>query len=179
LSVVADSGMMVAMHVRWGGKMSRYSFFAAVAVLASGLAACVFYYKTADVRSGFDKALRDVDRNIAKAERDRSDKARICEPLAARIAGFGDLLRQMDERLKQLREHRGELVQLRERFERVARGKRRIRSDRPEWEEVKSIRAAAEELVEERAQQTANQYKEATDQLGQRCVRAGGRPPRR
>ena len=145
----------------------------AVVLVAALVSGCVRYYKTEDIRSRMAKGLRQFDEAMAKALKDFGEKQALCRQHGVTSPEARALILRMEQQLGQLRAHRVELVKVQRDFEVLARGKRRIRSDSPDWEPLQALKARVDGL-DERVQDDANAYRDATNALGQLIRRGGG-----
>jgi hypothetical protein len=138
----------------------------AVVLVAALFSGCVRYYKTEDIRARMAKGLRQFDEALAKGLRDFGEKQALCRRHGVTGPEARALILRMEQQLRQLRAHRAELVKLQQDFEALVRGKRRIRSDSPDWEPLQSLKARVEHL-DEQVQASGEAYRDATNALGQ------------
>lgn len=124
-------------------------------VLLTGLSmtACVRYYKTKDIRRTFHKSGNEIDSLARKAEQDFADRERQYRQIEKRhgerhpgVVKLSTLLEKLRCSLADIKSKNNQLDALRARFDRLAKGKKKIRSDRPEWEQCESIRNQYEQL---------------------------------
>lgn len=135
-----------------------------LALLPVGAAGCVRYYKTADVRSRLDSALAQIDKALRQTEADVQKMREICRPLIPTHPRLRFLLKRIDGSLRTLRGYRGDVLRLREEFERLVRGRARIREDQPEWQQLQRLQQRYE-AIGKQAEQAVDQFKQHADQL--------------
>ena len=130
--------------------------FSAIVLILLLMPGCVFYYKTGDMRNSFNDADRKLAEGIGTMEtfqteasdgyaflmRTVSDTTAIPYPV---LAGY---LRTMQTTIDHVKTIPPQFVELRKEFESIAKDKGRIESNKPEWDQLKPVRAKFEELVE-------------------------------
>jgi DNA repair ATPase RecN len=137
---------------------------AALCVLALGLTGCVRYTRTADVRSRLDGALSKIDAALRQTEQDVGAMRRLCLPLMPSRPRLRFILKRIDASVAALHSYRGEILKLRTEFERMARGRSRIREDRPQWQQLQQLQRRYETVGDEAAK-AVEQYKDQATQL--------------
>jgi TolA-binding protein len=149
--------------------MRRLSWIAVALALAALTQGCVRYYRVKDVRQSMSRGLAKLSDAVKRAEADLAHKRRIAARHDAGSARAEQQLDTMAGAIHKLRELRVELLELKTGFEKLAHGRRVIRSDSPEWHAVQEIRAQSEALTEQ-VESAAGTYEEASQEL-ERVVR--------
>jgi DNA repair exonuclease SbcCD ATPase subunit len=138
--------------------------------LAASGCTIVRYYKVNDLKKSFGGAVSTVDDGCARMNRDAAAKQALYVHLVGHAGDeamppYAELKKIVDEmsRLATSLEQQREAVEaLRSRFEAIAKGKKRIRSDRPEFEEVSDLVDQIEAL-EDQIGETVGRYNNQTE----------------
>ncbi|MBW2734636.1 MAG: hypothetical protein JRH20_19785 [Deltaproteobacteria bacterium] len=147
---------------------SRLVMSLACVLLFTTASSCIRYYKTAKVRARLAKGLRKFDAGVAKAGRDLGLKRRVTQERAlTSIPRVKRLLETMQARFGQLRALRATYVALQRDFEKIARGRSRIRSDHPQWAPLQQLKERATRLGE-KVKGVGKAYSNASNQLAKR-----------
>ncbi len=133
------------------------------------LTGCVRYYKVDNIRARLVDGVHRLDRAVGKAQADFDQKKARCAGAMPRCA---DLLGRMGRSLARVRGHREELVRIQRDFDRLARGKKRIRSDRPEWMPLKQLKARLEQ-VQQKVDTAGKEYARLSNELAKK-LHGGG-----
>lgn len=149
------------------------TLLAALCTLALGLTGCVRHYKTADVRARLDGALSKIDAALRQTEQDVAEMRRLCLPLMPSRPRLRFILKRIDASVAALRGYRGEVLRLRTEFEEMARGRSRIREDRPQWQQLQRLQRRYETVGDEAAK-AVEQYKDQANQLLKAVKQAHG-----
>ena len=125
---------------------------------------CVRYYKVQDIRSRLAGSVQEMDRIMGKIGADLQGKKIRCVNSGALC---GDLIGRMKRSLQEIRGHRDNLVRIQGDFDRLAGGKKRIRSDHPQWEPLQQLKAR-EERLQAQAAAAGKKYQQQTNTLAKR-----------
>lgn len=132
--------------------------------------ACTVYYKTSDVRKTFSGAIKETNKAIETAEKDMNQKQDAYDQLVSNIPDpsidpyprLAATLNEMTSHISMLYELHSQLDSLRNEFESIAKDKKRIESNNPEWKIFKATKAEYESAQKE-MQSISRKYSDASN----------------
>ncbi|NOZ86282.1 MAG: hypothetical protein GXP49_08440 [Deltaproteobacteria bacterium] len=140
--------------------------------LVFGLGGCVRYYKTSDIRSSLHRAQVDTGRMVKEADKVlvrarsalRTLKNETPDIPAGTLGMLDAMVADLEKGMGPIRAGSRKINALVKRFEGIAGKKKKIRSDRPEWDEVERLKADLESL-HDKLEMALKEYKKRLKRL--------------
>ena len=147
------------------------------------LNSCVMYYNTSEVRNNFKKNITQINNIVAKASIDYKTKYNTYKDLSGSVLDrnlepFKSISQEMnhfDNAFTAINDKKKEVVALQKRFEKITNGKTKIKSNQPEWDEIKNIKKQMSQKGEEINAITKN-YTNYSNQIGNKIQNSGLKP---
>ena len=147
------------------------------------LNSCVMYYNTSEIRNNFKKNITQINNIVAKASIDYKTKYNTYKDLSGSVLDrnlepFKSISQEMnhfDNAFTAINDKKKEVVALQKRFEKITNGKTKIKSNQPEWDEVKNIKKQMSQKGEEINAITKN-YTNYSNQIGNKIQNSGLKP---
>ena len=147
------------------------------------LNSCVMYYNTSEVRNNFKKNITQINIIVAKASSDYKTKSNTFKDLSGSVLDrnlepFKSISQEMnhfDNAFTAINDKKKEIVALQKRFEKITNGKTKIKSNQPEWDEIKNIKKQMSQKGEEINAVTKN-YTNYSNQIGNNIKNSGLKP---
>jgi len=133
--------------------------FDKIKILASfvsfAIIGCSFYVETAKVRGMYDDAQRDVSEKIAGIKDDYAQRNKMIQSITSQIPDkqitpyptLNDKLDKMSKSIIDLEGSQSRMLSLRERFDQLSEGRKRFKSDQPEWTRHKRVQDGYEKIM--------------------------------
>ena len=147
------------------------------------LNSCVVYYNTSEIRNNFNKNISQINNIAAKANSDYKTKSNIYKDLSEFILDrnlepfktISQKMQSLDNSFKAINDKKKELLVIKERFEKITNGKTKIKSNQPEWDELKNIKKQLPQKGEEISIEIKN-YTIYSNQIGNNIKNSGLKP---
>ena len=146
------------------------------------LNSCVMYYNTNEIRTNFNKNIIQINDITAKTNSDHKTKSNIYKDLSEFILDrnlepFKTISQEMEylhNSCKSINDKKEVLV-LKKRFDKITNGKPKIKSNQPEWDEIKNIKQQISEKGDEINVLIKN-YTNYSNQIGTNIKNSGLKP---
>lgn len=147
------------------------------------LNSCVMYYNTSEIRNNFNKNISQINNITARANSDYKTKSNIYKDLSEFILDrnlepfktISQKMQYLDSSFKAINDKKKELLVIKERFEKITNGKPKIKSNQPEWDELKNIKKQMPKKGEEISIEIKN-YTSYSNQIGTNIENSGLKP---
>ena len=145
-----------------------------------GLNSCVMYYNTNEIRNNFKKNINQINNIADKAKNDFKNKSNIYKDLSGFILdrnlepfkSISQEMKHFDIAFKAVNDKKKEVLELKKRFEKITNGKTKIKSNQPEWDEIKNIKKKMSKKGEEITAAT-KKYTNYSNQIGNMIKNSG------
>ena len=147
------------------------------------LNSCVMYYKTSEIRNNFNKNITQINNIAAKANSDYKTKSNTYKDLSGFILDrnlepfktISQKMKHFDNAYTAINDKKKEVVALKKRFEKITNGKTKIKSNQPEWDEIKNIKKQMSQKGEE-INAVTKKYTNYSNQIGNNIKNSGFKP---
>ena len=147
------------------------------------LNSCVMYYNTNEIRTNFNKNISQINDITAKANSDYKTKSNTYKDLSKFILNrnlepfksISQEMKNLNNSFTAINDKKKEVLVIKERFEKITNGKSKIRSNQPEWDEIKNIKKQLSQKGEEISIEIKN-YTSYSNQIGTNIKNSGFKP---
>ena len=147
------------------------------------LNSCVMYYNTDEIRTNFNKNISQINDITAMANSDYKTKSNTYKDLSEFILdrnlepfkSISQEMKNFDNSLTAINDKKKEVFVIKERFEKITNGKSKIKSNQPEWDEIKNIKKQIFQKGEEISIEIKN-YTGYSNQIGTNIKNSGLKP---
>ena len=147
------------------------------------LNSCVMYYNTNEIRTNFNKNISQINDITARANSDYKTKYNTYKNLSEFILdrnlepfkSISQEMKNFDNSLTAINDKKKEVLVIKERFEKITNGKPKIKSNQPEWDEIKNIKKQIFQKGEEINIEIKN-YTSYSNQIGTNIKNSGLKP---
>ena len=137
--------------------MKKSCSILSVLIIVSAMSGCVRYYKSSDVRKNFNRTVKKADSVIRKADKDYRMRRNMFDSMLSSVAdrqavpypSMESCLDAIEESLNDMRASRSRLASYRDDFNRLSAGKKKIQSDRKEWDGLEKIKISVEKELKQ------------------------------
>lgn len=151
-----------------------------LALIFTALNSCVMYYNTNEIRNNFKKNINQINNIADKAKNDFKNKSNIYKDLSGFILdrnlepfkSISQEMKHFDIAFKAVNDKKKEVLALKKRFEKITNGKTKIKSNQPEWDEIKNIKKQMSKKGEEITTAT-KKYTNYSNQIGNMIKNSG------
>tara|TARA_B100001564_G_scaffold71315_1_gene56631 strand:+ start:112 stop:1002 length:891 start_codon:yes stop_codon:yes gene_type:complete len=151
-----------------------------LALIFTALNSCVMYYNTNEIRNNFKKNINQINNIADKAKNDFKNKSNIYKDLSGFILdrnlepfkSISQEMKHFDIAFKAVNDKKKEVLELKKRFEKITNGKTKIKSNQPEWDEIKNIKKQMSKKGEEITAAT-KKYTNYSNQIGNMIKNSG------
>ena len=151
-----------------------------LALIFTALNSCVMYYNTNEIRNNFKKNINQINNIADKAKNDFKNKSNIYKDLSGFIIdrnlepfkSISQEMKHFDIAFKAVNDKKKEVLELKKRFEKITNGKTKIKSNQPEWDEIKNIKKQMSKKGEEITAAT-KKYTNYSNQIGNMIKNSG------
>lgn len=151
-----------------------------LALIFTALNSCVMYYNTNEIRNNFKKNINQINNIADKAKNDFKNKSNIYKDLSGFILdrnlepfkSISQEMKHFDIAFKAVNDKKKEVLALKKRFEKITNGKTKIKSNQPEWDEIKNIKKQMSKKGEEITAAT-KKYTNYSNQIGNMIKNSG------
>ena len=151
-----------------------------LALIFTALNSCVMYYNTNEIRNNFKKNINQINNIADKAKNDFKNKSNIYKDLSGFIIdrnlepfkSISQEMKHFDIAFKDVNDKKKEVLALKKRFEKITNGKTKIKSNQPEWDEIKNIKKQMSKKGEEITAAT-KKYTNYSNQIGNMIKNSG------
>lgn len=156
-------------------------FFLALIFIA--LNSCVMYYNTNEIRNNFKKNIDQFNSIADKAKSDFKNKSNTFKDLSEFILdrnlepfkSISDEMKNLNNYFTAINDKKIEILALKKRFEKITYGKTKIKSNEPEWDEIKAIKKQMSQKGEE-INVVINKYSNYSNHVGNNIKNSGLKP---
>lgn len=158
-----------------------FIFFLALIFIA--LNSCVMYYNTSEIRNNFKKNIDQFNSIADKAKSDFKNKSITFKDLSEFILdrnlepfkSISDEMKNLNNYFTAINDKKIEILVLKKRFEKITYGKTKIKSNEPEWDEIKAIKKQMSQKGEE-INVVINKYSNYSNHVGNNIKNSGLKP---
>ena len=151
-----------------------------LALIFTALNSCVMYYNTNEIRNNFKKNINQINNIADKAKNDFKNKSNIYKDLSGFILdrnlepfkSISQEMKHFDIAFKDVNDKKKEVLALKKRFEKITNGKTKIKSNQPEWDEIKNIKKQMSKKGEE-ITAAIKKYTNYSNQIGNMIKNSG------
>lgn len=151
-----------------------------LALIFTALNSCVMYYNTNEIRNNFKKNINQINNIADKAKNDFKNKSNIYKDLSGFILdrnlepfkSISQEMKHFDIAFKAVNDKKKEVLALKKRFEKITNGKTKIKSNQPEWDEIKNIKKQMSKKGEE-ITAAIKKYTNYSNQIGNMIKNSG------
>lgn len=151
-----------------------------LALIFTALNSCVMYYNTNEIRNNFKKNINQINNIADKAKNDFKNKSNIYKDLSGFIIdrnlepfkSISQEMKHFDIAFKAVNDKKKEVLELKKRFEKITNGKTKIKSNQPEWDEIKNIKKQMSKKGEE-ITAAIKKYTNYSNQIGNMIKNSG------
>lgn len=151
-----------------------------LALIFTALNSCVMYYNTNEIRNNFKKNINQINNIADKAKNDFKNKSNIYKDLSGFILdrnlepfkSISQEMKHFDIAFKAVNDKKKEVLELKKRFEKITNGKTKIKSNQPEWDEIKNIKKQMSKKGEE-ITAAIKKYTNYSNQIGNMIKNSG------
>mgnify|MGYP001341425018 FL=1 len=161
-------------------KTSSIFFLALIFIV---LNSCVMYYNTSEIRNNFKKNIDQFNRIADKSKSDFKNKSNTYKDLSEFILdrnlepfkSISDEMKNLNNYFTAINDKKIEVLALKKRFEKITNGKTKIKSNEPEWDEIKAIKKQMSQKGEE-INVVINKYSNYSNHVGNNIKNSGLKP---
>ncbi len=161
-------------------KTSSIFFLALIFIV---LNSCVMYYNTSEIRNNFKKNIDQFNRIADKSKSDFKNKSNTYKDLSEFILdrnlepfkSISDEMKNLNNYFTAINDKKIEVLALKKRFEKITNGKTKIKSNEPEWDEIKAIKKQLYQKGEE-INVLINKYSNYSNHIGNNIKNSGLKP---
>ena len=161
-------------------KTSSIFFLALIFIV---LNSCVMYYNTSEIRNNFKKNIDQFNRIADKSKIDFKNKSNTYKDLSEFILdrnlepfkSISDEMKNLNNYFTAINDKKIEVLALKKRFEKITNGKTKIKSNEPEWDEIKAIKKQMSQKGEE-INVVINKYSNYSNHVGNNIKNSGLKP---
>jgi len=161
-------------------KTSSIFFLALIFIV---LNSCVMYYNTSEIRNNFKKNIDQFNRIADKSKIDFKNKSNTYKDLSEFILdrnlepfkSISDEMKNLNNYFTAINDKKIEVLALKKRFEKITNGKTKIKSNEPEWDEIKAIKKQLYQKGEE-INVLINKYSNYSNHIGNNIKNSGLKP---
>ena len=161
-------------------KTSSIFFLALIFIV---LNSCVMYYNTSEIRNNFKKNIDQFNRIADKSKIDFKNKSNTYKDLSEFILdrnlepfkSISDEMKNLNNYFTAINDKKIEVLALKKRFEKITNGKTKIKSNEPEWDEIKAIKKQLSQKGEE-INVLINKYSNYSNHIGNNIKNSGLKP---
>jgi len=161
-------------------KTSSIFFLALIFIV---LNSCVMYYNTSEIRNNFKKNIDQFNRIADKSKSDFKNKSNTYKDLSEFILdrnlepfkSISDEMKNLNNYFTAINDKKIEVLALKKRFEKITNGKTKIKSNEPEWDEIKAIKKQMSQKGEE-INVLINKYSNYSNHIGNNIKNSGLKP---
>ena len=161
-------------------KTSSIFFLALIFIV---LNSCVMYYNTSEIRNNFKKNIDQFNSIVDKAKNDFKNKSNTYKDLSEFILdrnlepfkSISDEMKNLNNYFTAINDKKIEVLALKKRFEKITNGKTKIKSNEPEWDEIKAIKKQMSQKGEE-INVLINKYSNYSNHIGNNIKNSGLKP---
>ena len=154
-----------------------------VALIFVALNSCVMYYNTSEIRNNFKKNIDQFNRIADKSKSDFKNKSNTYKDLSEFILdrnlepfkSISDEMKNLNNYFTAINDKKIEVLALKKRFEKITNGKTKIKSNEPEWDEIKAIKKQMSQKGEE-INVVINRYSNYSNHVGNNIKNSGLKP---
>lgn len=147
------------------------------------LNSCVMYYNTSEIRNNLKKNIEQINSVADKAKSDFKNKSNTYKDLSEFILDknlepfkpISDEMKNLNNYFTAINDKKIEVLALKKRFEKITNGKTKIKSNQPEWDEIKHIKKQMSQKGEE-INVVINKYTNCSNQIGNNIKNSGLKP---
>jgi hypothetical protein len=147
------------------------------------LNSCVMYYNTSEIRNNLKKNIEQFNSVADKAKSDFKNKSNTYKDLSEFILDknlepfkpISDEMKNLNNYFTAINDKKIEVLALKKRFEKITNGKTKIKSNQPEWDEIKHIKKQMSQKGEE-INVVINKYTNCSNQIGNNIKNSGLKP---
>ena len=147
------------------------------------LNSCVMYYNTSEIRNNFKKNIDQFNRIADKSKSDFKNKSNTYKDLSEFILdrnlepfkSISDEMKNLNNYFTAINDKKIEVLALKKRFEKITNGKTKIKSNEPEWDEIKAIKKQMSQKGEE-INVLINKYSNYSNHIGNNIKNSGLKP---
>ena len=147
------------------------------------LNSCVMYYNTSEIRNNFKKNIDQFNRIADKSKSDFKNKSNTYKDLSEFILdrnlepfkSISDEMKNLNNYFTAINDKKIEVLALKKRFEKITNGKTKIKSNEPEWDEIKAIKKQLSQKGEE-INVLINKYSNYSNHIGNKIKNSGLKP---
>lgn len=147
------------------------------------LNSCVMYYNTNEIRTNFNKNISQINDITARANSDYKTKSNTYKDLSKFILNrnlepfksISQEMKNLNNSFTAINDKKKEVLVIKERFEKITNGKSKIKSNQPEWDEIKNIKKQLSQKGEEISIEIKN-YTSYSNQIGTNIKNSGFKP---
>ena len=147
------------------------------------LNSCVMYYNTSEIRNNLKKNIEQFNSVADKAKSDFKNKSNTYKDLSEFILDknlepfkpISDEMKNLNNYFTAINDKKIEVLALKKRFEKITNGKTKIKSNQPEWDEIKHIKKQMSQIGEE-INVVINKYTNCSNQIGNNIKNSGLKP---
>ena len=158
-------------------KTSSIFFLALIFIV---LNSCVMYYNTSEIRNNFKKNIDQFNRIADKSKSDFKNKSNTYKDLSEFILdrnlepfkSISDEMKNLNNYFTAINDKKIEVLALKKRFEKITNGKTKIKSNEPEWDEIKAIKKQMSQKGEE-INVLINKYSNYSNHIGNNIKNSG------
>ena len=147
------------------------------------LNSCVMYYNTSEIRNNFKKNITQINNITAKAKSDYKTKSNTYKDLSGFILdrnlepfkSISQEMKHFGNAFTAINDKKKDFLTLKKRFEKITNGKTKIKSNQPEWDEIKNIKKQMSQKGEE-INGVIKKYTNYSNQIGNNIKNSGFQP---
>tara|TARA_B100001287_G_scaffold163961_1_gene137778 strand:- start:2816 stop:3628 length:813 start_codon:yes stop_codon:yes gene_type:complete len=141
------------------------------------------YYNTSEIRNNFKKNIDQFNRIADKSKIDFKNKSNTYKDLSEFILdrnlepfkSISDEMKNLNNYFTAINDKKIEVLALKKRFEKITNGKTKIKSNEPEWDEIKAIKKQLSQKGEE-INVLINKYSNYSNHIGNNIKNSGLKP---
>ncbi|MEK9619592.1 MAG: hypothetical protein VW078_05810 [Flavobacteriales bacterium] len=141
------------------------------------------YYNTSEIRNNFKKNIDQFNSIADKAKSDFKNKSNTFKDLSEFILdrnlepfkSISDEMKNLNNYFTAINDKKIEILALKKRFEKITYGKTKIKSNEPEWDEIKAIKKQMSQKGEE-INVVINKYSNYSNHVGNNIKNSGLKP---
>ena len=147
------------------------------------LNSCVMYYNTSEIRNNLKKNIEQFYNVADKAKSDFKNKSNTYKDLSEFVLdknlepfkSISDEMKNLNNYFTAINDKKTEVLALKKRFEKITNGKTKIKSNQPEWDEIKHIKKQMSQKGEE-INVVINKYTNCSNHIGNNIKNSGLKP---
>ena len=163
-------------------KIKTSSIFFLVIILMV-LNSCVMYYNISEISNNFKKNITQINNLVIKTKSNYKIKSNTYKELSVFIIdrnlepfkSISQEMKHFDNAFTAINDKKKDFLTLKKRFEKITNGKTKIKSNQPEWDEIKNIKKQMSQKGEE-INGVIKKYTNYSNQIGNNIKNSGFQP---